>query len=94
MARGRAFAALRQHLEAQRAGEGRGFDQPHLDRVAEPEGLAAARADQGAARLLEAVIVGAEAAGGDEAVGAGVAQAHEQADARHAGDARAKRAPT
>ena len=78
----------RNDLEPERAGEGRGLDEAHLDRVAQPIGLAGARANERTRPLLVAEIVVAERRRGHEAVGAGLGQFDEQADAGDAGDAR------
>ena len=71
----RCAAVGRDDLEAQRARERRGLDEPHLDRVAEPIRLAGARADQRARRFLEAEIFVAERRGRHEAVRAGLGRA-------------------
>ena len=62
--------------------------QPHAHIVAQPVGLARAVADQRVRCLVVAIVVVADGGGRHEAVGAGVAEAHEQAGARDAGDAR------
>lgn len=72
------IAPLAQELETECAGRRDGLDQPHLDRVAELEGRASFLADQGLALLVMIVIFVADGGGGDEAVGAGLAQPHEE----------------
>src|SRR5262245_27684731 len=81
-----ARAAVGQQLEAERAGDRRGLDQPHRYRVAEPVGLAAGIADQRMAVLLIAEIFVADRARRDETVGAGIVELDEQAGAGDAGN--------
>src|ERR1043166_57476 len=73
----RAPAALRQQLEAQRAGDGRGFHQLHGDAVTQTIGLAGAAPDHGMACLVKSKIFVADRSRGDETVGAGFLQLHE-----------------
>src|SRR5579862_1957906 len=88
------FAALRQlaldGIEAQAAGDGIGFGEPHLDLVAKGEALPRPPPDETVARFVVFVVVAGEAAHWDETVGAGLGQAHEEAGARHAADPRLK----
>ena len=80
--------ALRQHLEAQRAGGRDRLDEAHAHLVAQPIGRRRCGRRQRVRVLVMAPVVVADGGGGHEAVGAGVAQAHEQADARDARDSR------
>src|SRR5690349_3512865 len=85
-AAGPCIAARGKKFESQRACDRRGFDQPHRDSIAEPVGLAAARADQGMAVLMMAEIVVADGARRDEPVGAGVIELDKKAGAGRPGD--------
>ena len=73
-----AFAARRQHFEAQRAGRWHDFKQANLYDVAEAIAFAAFRADQGMGRFNVVEVIVAERADRNIAVGAGVFQAHEK----------------
>jgi hypothetical protein len=83
----RQYAAFRQQLEAEGAGERRCLDELDLDAVAKAMHFACARADHGMARLVVVEIVGAQRAHRHEPVGAGLVELDEQPGAGDAGDA-------
>src|SRR5690349_14069938 len=83
----RVKAALRDQLEAQSPGDRGSLDQLDAHRIAEPVSLAGIAPRHGVMALIETEIFVADGASGDESVGAGIAQAHEQPGAMDAGDA-------
>ena len=68
-----------QHLEAQCAGRGDGFHEPHFNGIAETEAAPAAVADQRVRFLhMAPELATAERRGRNETVGAGIPEPHEE----------------
>ena len=78
---------MRQHLEPQRAGERRGFQKLPL-RSSPSRKVSPLREPTRRACFFEPEIIGAEAAGRDEAVGGGLGELDEQPGLGDAGDPR------
>jgi hypothetical protein len=69
--------AFRKKFEAQRAGDGRCFDQFYGHGVAQPVGFAGTRTNHGVACFVVPEIFVTDGTGWDEPIGAGFAQFHE-----------------
>src|SRR6202051_1035558 len=77
-------ARMAHELETQGAGDRRGLDQFHTDRIAEPMGFG--MADERAGGFVKTKIFVADESRRDEPVGAGVVELDEQAGAGDAGN--------
>src|SRR5580765_1402420 len=82
--------AFREQFEPQRACNWSSFYQTDVDDVPQSVHGTAARADQRVPRLVVIVIFRPQRAHGDQPVGAGILQLHEQPGAGDAGDAALK----
>src|SRR2546430_1094776 len=72
-------ASLGEHLEPQRAGDRDRLDETHVHPVAEAIAFAGRIADQGVVLFVIAIVIFAERASRNEAVGAGIVEPDEQA---------------
>src|SRR5579871_4899217 len=77
-------------LESQPTGDGRGLCQPDADRVAEAVHRASAIPDQSVPLFVVPEKLHSQSAHGQETVGPGIGEAHEQSKPRHAGYAPGK----
>jgi len=84
------FFRLADHLKRQPASNGRSFFEAGFDRAAEAVGVAALNTDQCAVFFVKGKIFMTETARRDKAIRASFVQSNEQAEFRHARDARVK----